>query len=98
VIRAAGQQRLDLPPQAGGAALVGIKQEDLDRIFKAFYTTKPESAGAGLGLCIARSGLSEHGGEIAVDSEFGKGTTFTLMLPVYVQRTSFAKSTTLPKA
>lgn len=70
---------------------IGIRPEDLDKIFKAFFTTKPQSAGAGLGLCIARSVISEHGGEITVESAPGRGSTFCLALPVYVQRTAFAK-------
>lgn len=77
---------------------VGIKQEDRDRIFRAFSTAKEGSVGAGLGLCIARSVLSEHGGDIAVDSEPGKGSTFTPMLPVYVQRTPFAQPQTQTQA
>lgn len=69
----------------------GIKREDQQRIFKAFFTTKPKGKGTGLGLSIARSILSEHGGEITVESEYGAGTTFHIWLPVYVQRASFAK-------
>jgi PAS domain S-box-containing protein len=75
---------------------IGIKREDLDRVFKAFFTTKQDSAGAGLGLCIARSVISEHGGEITLESECGKGTAFCVMLPMYVQRTSFVKPAALP--
>lgn len=70
----------------------GIKPEDMEQVFKAFYTTKPRGKGTGLGLSIARSILAEHSGDITVESEFGKGTTFSVWLPVYAQRTSFVKT------
>jgi len=69
----------------------GIKPEDQKQVFKAFFTTKPIGQGTGLGLSIARSILNEHGGEITVESESGAGTTFHIWLPVYVQRTSYAR-------
>lgn len=69
----------------------GIPQEDLERIFKAFCTTKSGDYAAGLGLCIARSILTEHSGEISVASEVGKGSVFTVWLPVYSQRVAFVK-------
>ncbi len=59
----------------------GIKEEDQGRVFNAFHTTKPRGKGTGLGLSIARSILAEHGGEIALQSARGKGTTFTVALP-----------------
>ena len=52
----------------------------LEKIFVPFYTTKAE--GSGIGLSLSRQIISNHGGQIAVDSEEGKGTTFKLMLPV----------------
>ena len=55
-------------------------------MFKAFFTTKPRGKGTGLGLSIARSILAEHGGEITLESEYGKGTTFSVWVPAYVQR------------
>jgi signal transduction histidine kinase len=59
----------------------GIPPEDLERIFEAFYTTKPH--GTGLGLGISRSIVEEHpGGSFSVESEKGKGTRFTISLPV----------------
>jgi signal transduction histidine kinase len=52
----------------------------LEKIFVPFYSTKPE--GSGIGLSLSRQIIHNHGGQIAVDSEEGKGTTFKLMLPV----------------
>jgi len=57
---------------------VGISSEDLDRIFDPFYTTKQQGKGTGLGLSIVQRIIEEHGGEISVNSEVGKGTTFMI--------------------
>lgn len=59
----------------------GIRPEDVENIFKPFYTTK--TRGSGLGLAIVDRIVKEHKGEITVDSAVGKGTTFTLALPVH---------------
>ncbi len=61
---------------------IGIPSERLNRIFEPFYSTKPEGLGTGLGLSIVRNILTEHNAEIEVESELGKGTTFTLRIPV----------------
>ncbi|RMF57798.1 MAG: HAMP domain-containing protein [Calditrichaeota bacterium] len=58
----------------------GIPEEHLSRIFQPYFTTR--SGGAGLGLAITRRMVEEHGGTISVQSEVGKGTTFTIKLPV----------------
>lgn len=58
----------------------GIPDEVLPHIFEAYYTTKPE--GSGLGLVSVYNAVAEHGGRIEVETRPGKGTTFTLMLPV----------------
>lgn len=60
---------------------VGIKKENLSRIFDPFFTTKPAGEGTGLGLSVSYGIVSQHGGEILVDSKVGKGTTFTIRLP-----------------
>ncbi len=60
----------------------GISPENLDRIFVPFFTTKAESHGVGLGLAISYRIVRDHGGTITVESEVGKGTTFTVRLPV----------------
>lgn len=59
----------------------GISKEDLPRIFHPFFTTKEVGKGTGLGLTVVYNIVQEHGGSIAVDSEPGKGTTFTITLP-----------------
>jgi two-component system, sporulation sensor kinase E len=59
----------------------GIDPEDLARIFDPFYTTKPRGEGSGLGLLVSRRIVAEHGGEIDVSSEVGRGTCFRIRLP-----------------
>ena len=60
----------------------GIPETDLKRVFEPFFTTKAEKGGTGLGLSITYGLVQELGGEITVQSEIGKGTTFTIMLPL----------------
>ena len=57
----------------------GIRREDQARIFEPYFTTRP--SGTGLGLAIVQRIVEAHGGEIRLESEPGKGTTFTLLLP-----------------
>jgi two-component system NtrC family sensor kinase len=59
----------------------GIKREHLDKIFEPFFTTKPVGKGTGLGLSVTYGLVHQHGGTLQVDSEVGKGTTFTVILP-----------------
>ena len=59
----------------------GIKRENLDRIFEPFFTTKPVGKGTGLGLAVSYGILQQHGGTLKVQSEVGRGTTFTISLP-----------------
>jgi signal transduction histidine kinase len=59
----------------------GISEENLRNIFKVFFSTKG-SKGTGLGLAVTQKIISEHGGEIRVESELGVGTKFTITLPV----------------
>ncbi len=61
---------------------VGIAAENLGKIFDPFFTTKEAGQGTGLGLTVAHTIVEKHGGKIAVESEVGKGTTFTVFLPV----------------
>ena len=61
---------------------VGMSEETLARIQEPFFTTKGRGKGTGLGLSTARRNLQEHGGWMSVESEPGRGTTFTLHLPL----------------
>jgi CheY-like chemotaxis protein len=85
------------PSRAPGAADLevrdtghGMPESVRARIFEPFYSTKG-AKGSGLGLAVAYSIISRRGGDIAVDSEVGKGTTFTLRLP-YVPTASLPQS------
>ncbi len=60
---------------------MGIKNEHLNRVFEPFFTTKGYGKGTGLGLSISYGIIKEHNGEITVESEYGKGTTFIIALP-----------------
>lgn len=60
----------------------GISSDKLSKIFDPFFTTKPIGKGTGLGLSVAYQIIKKHDGEIKVESEVGKGTTFTVRLPV----------------
>ena len=64
----------------------GISEEDLDRIFDPFFTTKEVGHGTGLGLAISYGIIKEHKGTISVESQMGKGTTFTVRLPVTTEQ------------
>ena len=59
----------------------GIAPEHMHRIFEPFFTTKPEVSGTGLGLSVSLGIVESHGGVIEVQSEVGKGSTFTVKLP-----------------
>ena len=58
---------------------VGIPEKNLEHVFDLFYTTKPK--GTGLGLAICRKIMQDHGGDIAIESAEGRGTTVIIKLP-----------------
>jgi len=60
----------------------GISEENMKKIFEPFFTTKDVGKGTGLGLSVSYGIIKEHGGEIRVKSQLGKGTTFTVIIPL----------------
>jgi signal transduction histidine kinase len=74
------------PPRSGWVAVsftdtgAGIPEENLGKVFEPLFTTKAK--GIGLGLAIVKTLVEGHGGTIEVQSEVGKGSTFTIRLPV----------------
>jgi PAS domain S-box-containing protein len=60
---------------------LGIPEEEMERIFEPFYTTKAEGKGVGLGLSVAYGIINQHRGEIHLRSEVGQGTQITIHLP-----------------
>ena len=82
--------RVTAAPEGDGVVIAvadqgpGIDPADLPHIFEPFYRADParrREEGTGLGLAIAKHIVEAHGGTIAVESEVGKGSTFTVSLP-----------------
>ena len=64
----------------------GIPEADLKRVFEPFFSTKAEKGGTGLGLSITYGLVQEIGGNISVQSQVGKGTSFIIKLPLKVEK------------
>jgi len=62
----------------------GIPEQNMSRLFDPFFTTKDTGKGTGLGLAISFNIIEEHQGEIQVESQKGKGSTFTIRIPVNI--------------
>jgi signal transduction histidine kinase len=65
---------------------IGIPEGDLDRLFRHFFTTKPD--GMGMGLPICRSIVEAHGGRLSVKNNRDRGVTVRFTLPVYAEPSS----------
>jgi signal transduction histidine kinase len=76
--RRANASRVEIEVSDTGA---GISEEAMPNLFTPFYTTKPPGKGTGLGLSIIYGIVKMHRGDIRVQSEPGKGATFTVVLP-----------------
>lgn len=61
---------------------MGIAEKDRERIFQPFYQVADNKPGTGIGLSIVKNIVSQHGGQISVESEVGKGAKFVVRLPV----------------
>jgi two-component system sensor histidine kinase SenX3 len=83
VFAAADDRSVDISVADQG---VGIPARDIDRIFERFYRVdrarSRETGGTGLGLAIVRHIATNHGGDVAVRSREGEGSTFTLRIPI----------------
>lgn len=83
-----GRITLSLRREDGSAVIgvadtgMGIAPEDLPHVFERGFTRRPDGSGEGLGLYIVRTFALEHGGSAEAESEPGKGSTFTLRLPL----------------
>jgi two-component system NtrC family sensor kinase len=83
-----GRVSVAVRPDGDAVALVvadtgsGIPREHQDRIFEPFFTTKEAGKGVGLGLAVVYGIVNRHHGTITLDSEAGRGTTFTVRLPL----------------
>jgi len=91
--------QLDVAPSTEFARIrvtdsgTGISPEVKNSIFEPFFTTKEPGKGTGLGLSIAYSIINKHGGTIEIDSDWGRGSVFSVYLPIAEDRTPGAEAT-----
>src|SRR5258708_21893720 len=76
----------------------GIAKADFQKIFEPFYTTKPQPRGTGLGLSICYTIIAVHRARIEVASTVGRGSTFTVYLPIQRALGSWSSRTTARSA
>lgn len=63
---------------------IGMRKNELERLFDPYFTTKATSVkGRGMGLFVIQKMVKKYGGEITVSSEYGRGTTFTILFPLW---------------
>ncbi|MBN1522699.1 MAG: PAS domain S-box protein [Candidatus Aureabacteria bacterium] len=85
-----GKGKITITTRAAGEDVIiefsddgeGIEEENIEKIFKPFFTTKPAGKGTGLGLSVTFGIIKKHMGKLDVRSRKGEGTTFTITLPV----------------
>lgn len=93
-----GTLKIDLSPQNNRAVIkiedtgTGIKPQHLPHIFDPFFTTKGIGKGTGLGLSISYAIIKEHEGNLSVESEVGKGSLFTIHIPMDLDKRKTNKS------
>jgi two-component system, NtrC family, sensor kinase len=78
-VNEAGQEGVEIGIADTGC---GIPPEHINKLFDPFFTTKEVGQGTGLGLAVSLGIVQRHGGSIRVQSEVGKGSTFTIWVPL----------------